>query len=71
MIAIGTTPCPEVRLGPCAAVARTEYGTGPAPATYCLHDRRGVHLGTIPLPAERPATGPSAPTLYLRRDDRD
>jgi hypothetical protein len=34
---------------------------------YCLHDAAGRPLGTIPAPAVRPITGPSAPTFYLRR----
>ena len=35
---------------------------------YCLHNADGLPLGTIPAPAVRPITGPSAPTFYLRRN---
>jgi hypothetical protein len=70
MIAIAITPCPEVLVGPCPAVDLARYSPGPSHPIYCLHDCAGVHLGTIPLPAARPTIGPSAPTLYLRRDRR-
>jgi len=68
MNAIAITPCSQVHIGPCPAVDRARLTPDPASAIYCLHDGAGAHLGTIPLPAARPATGPSAPTLYLRRD---
>jgi hypothetical protein len=68
MIAIAITPCPTVHVGRCPAVDCAR-GLSASPSTvYCLHDCDGVHLGTIPLPVAWPATGPSAPTLYLRRD---
>jgi hypothetical protein len=61
MIAIAITPCSKGRAEPCPAAVQAD-------AAYCLHDCAGVHLGTIPLPVNRPTTGPSAPTVYLRRD---
>lgn len=68
MIAIAITPCPKVHVGRCPAVDCARSLDGSASAVYCLHDCDGVHLGTVPLPAAwPPATGPSAPTLYLRR----
>lgn len=35
---------------------------------YCLHDITGRPVGTIAAPATRPVLGPSAPTVYLRRE---
>jgi hypothetical protein len=63
MPAIATPLLPALHTGSCLASPRVTSGT-----EYCLHDAAGDPVGTIPAPAVRPVTGPSAPTLYLRRN---
>lgn len=62
MTAIASQHLPALHTGSCLAPPRPSPG-----AEYCLHDAAGYPVGTIPAPAVRPVTGPSAPTLYLRR----
>jgi hypothetical protein len=78
MIALSLAASGVVHTGACLAVPRalsdallSLHGflreAPPREKEYCLHDEGGHPLGVIRAPAGRPAVGPNAPSVYLRR----
>ena len=78
MTALSISANGAVHTGACLAVPgvlsdalRSLHGflRDPAPREkeYCLHDEGGHPVGVIRAPEGRPAVGPSAPSVYLRR----